>query len=198
MHLRGTAAMRILTFLVFLVAVVLALGLLAVWFRLGGSGKQVEITMSGVSFLLLVLVVITLGIGAVLRYLGRRVDSLEIEAAELRAEIGELRNRLKKVDAMFALSIEEGKVILGGNEITLPPLPFRFLDCLMSRGGVWKFEDIIERVWTGSTKGKPHDRSEINSLARRLRDNLAQYDYIKSHPGRGYEFVPWQDLASMP
>ncbi|MBN1812897.1 MAG: helix-turn-helix domain-containing protein [Anaerolineae bacterium] len=79
-------------------------------------------------------------------------------------------------------------------EISLTPQEFRLLRCVTARENqVCEYEYIVEQVWPEESRSDlPPGRENLAALMRRLRDKINIHDYIKNHPGRGYEFVQWE------
>lgn len=155
--------------------IILALALLTYW--LGVWGKdilKVEIAVEeGLLFLLATLATI----GILLHYLSRRAQG----------------------PADYRLRIQGSKVFRGTEELQLTPQEFRLLECLMhEEKGICEYHHILEQVWQEeATSSIPPDSSDLDrltALVLRLRKKITTipYDYIKNHPGRGYEFVQWE------
>lgn len=77
----------------------------------------------------------------------------------------------------------------------LTPLEFRLLYLLMSNTGqVIPTNTIIERVWGYSAEG---NRELVRGLVRRLRRKIEtsprQPQFIRTHPGLGYQFIAEAD-----
>ncbi len=166
--------LRALAILNLAATAILALALLTYW--LGVWGKdilKVEIAVEeGLLFIL-----VTLAITGILLYrLSRRAQS--------------------PVD--YRLRIQRGKVFRGTEELQLTPQEFLLLQCLIRKEkGVCEYNHILEQVWqeetTSFTPSDSSDRDRLTTLVLRLRKKITAipHDYIRNHPGRGYEFVQW-------
>jgi hypothetical protein len=113
-----------------------------------------------------------------------RVYTLEQEAARPSSNLA----------ADYMLRIEGLKVLRGAEEIHLAPHEFKLLQSLVDREGqICEYSTIIEEVWPEeSNSPAPPGRENLAALVRRLRDKITVHDYIKNHPGRGYELVQWE------
>jgi DNA-binding response OmpR family regulator len=83
------------------------------------------------------------------------------------------------------IAIIGGKVLKGGKEINLRPLEHKLLAYLMVEPGrVYSHDEIAWEVW--DTEEVSPDM--ITSVIFQLRKKLGK-SHIKTHHGRGYEFV---------
>jgi DNA-binding winged helix-turn-helix (wHTH) protein len=101
--------------------------------------------------------------------------------------------------ADYSLRIQGGKVFRGMEELQLTQQEFRFLQCLMRKEkGICEYRQILEQVWQEehepSVPPDSSDRDRLTALVLRLRKKITPipHDYIRNHPGRGYEFVQWE------
>lgn len=163
------------TILAFAATVVFALALLTYWLGVWGDDVlRVEITVAEGLVLSLA---ISAAIGATLQY-SRLVE--------------------REFAVCYGLRIEGGKVIRGTEEISLTRQEFGLLACLMrEERSVCEYRHIFEQVWqekpAPDTSPDLAGRDRLTALVRRLRDKITiHHDYIKNHPGRGYEFVQWE------
>ena len=171
--------------LAFAATFALALALLTHWLGLWGNDVLgVEITvLQGLGLLLL----FSATLGVILRH------SYIIQRKNVRLE-KELSVLSSRPVADYDLRIEGGKGIRGREEIPLTPQEFRLLQCLISREKqVCEYEYIVEQIWPEESRSDlPPGKENLAALVRRLRDKVNVHDYIKNHPGRGYEFVQWE------
>jgi hypothetical protein len=178
-----TGALLVATILAFAAAFALALALLTYWLGLWGSDVLgVEITVpQGLALLLSFSAII----GLVL------LHSCTAERKNARLELSALSPGPM---ADYNLRIEGGKIFRGMEEISLTPQEFRLLRCVTARENqVCEYEYIVEQVWPEESRSDlPPGRENLAALMRRLRDKINIHDYIKNHPGRGYEFVQWE------
>jgi hypothetical protein len=171
--------------LAFAATSIFALALLTHWLGFWGNDVLgVEITvLQGLG--LLFLFCATIGVILLHSYTVQR------ENIELKEELSTLSSRPV---ADYDLHIEGGKGFRGREEVPLTPQEFRLLQCLMTRERqVCEYEYIVEQVWPEESRSDlPPGRENLAALVRRLRDKVNVHDYIKNHPGRGYEFVQWE------
>jgi hypothetical protein len=169
----------------FAVSSALTLALVTYWIGLWGSDVLgIEIAVpEGLALLL--------SFCAVLAVILLRSYRVQLTNARLE---GELRATRAGPPADFNLRIEGGKALRGDEETPLTPQEFRLLQCLIAREGeVCDYEYIIEEVWPEESHSDlPPGRDSLAALVRRLRDKVNVHDYIKNHPGRGYELVQWE------
>jgi DNA-binding winged helix-turn-helix (wHTH) protein len=154
--------------------IILALALLTYWFGIWGKDiLKVEITVGeGLLFLLVTLAII----GTLLYCLSRQTQR----------------------PADYRLDIQGGKAFRGAEELQLTPQEFRLLECLIRKEkSICEYHHILEQVWQEeATSSVPPDSSDLDrltTLVLRLRKKITAipHDYIRNHPGRGYEFVQW-------
>jgi hypothetical protein len=163
----------------------LALTLLTYWLDLWGQDVLgVEITvLQGLGLLLSFSAII----GAVLQH----SYTVQRKNARLEEELSALSSRPA---ADYNWRIEGGKGFRGREEIPLTPHEFRLLQCLITKEKqVCEYEYIVAHVWPEESRSDlPPGKENLAALVRRLRDKINVHDYIKNHPGRGYEFVQWE------
>jgi hypothetical protein len=96
--------------------------------------------------------------------------------------------------ASYGLRIEGGKAIRGEEEIPLTPQEFRLLQCLAARERqVCEYEHIIQQVWPEESRSDmPPGRDNLAALVRMLREKVNVHEYVRNHPGCGYELVQWE------
>jgi DNA-binding winged helix-turn-helix (wHTH) protein len=166
--------LRALAILNLAATIILALALLTYWLGVWGKNiLKVEITVGEGLLFLLVPLAIT---GILLYCLSRRTR--------------------RPVD--YRLYIQGGKVFRGTEELQLTPQEFLLLQCLIRKEkGICEYNHILEQVWqeeaTTFTPSGSSDRDRLTTLVLRLRKKITAipHDYIRNHPGRGYEFVQW-------
>ena len=101
--------------------------------------------------------------------------------------------------ADYSLHIRGGKIFRGTKELQLTQQEFQLLQCLMRKEkDICEYRQIFEQVWQEklepSVPSDSSDRDRLTALVLRLRKKITPipHDYIRNHPGRGYEFVQWE------
>ena len=147
-----------------------------------GSGDA-RLVYTGTEALINVIwiVIVALGIGAIALYAARRFNlarGADARADELRAE----------VDGLYRLSISDGRVSRGQQQVSLAPLQFKLLEYLTrGDGSLRTTEDILQELY-----GDTEDRQALNQLISRLRAELNIHDYIRRNENNlGYSFSQW-------
>ncbi len=79
-----------------------------------------------------------------------------------------------------------GKVYVGSREVDVTPLELRLIACLLREPRIYTKQEIVEYVYF-EEQGVVEDQ-RIEDLVRRVRRRLGD-QYIKTHWGRGYEFL---------
>lgn len=93
--------------------------------------------------------------------------------------------------ANATIDVGAGRVLVHGQELTLPPLSFRFLQMLVSRApNIVTTDELMAEVWAGTVVND----ETVTQRAKLLRDALATVDsdttYIETVRGRGYRLAP--------
>jgi len=83
--------------------------------------------------------------------------------------------------------IVAGKVLKGNKEVHVASLEFRLIACLKREPRIYTKDEIASYVYY-EEQGAVED-SRIEDLVRRVRQRLGSSQYIKTHWGRGYEFL---------
>jgi hypothetical protein len=94
--------------------------------------------------------------------------------------------------------IPPNKAVRGGQAVTLTPLEFRFLTCLLEKlGQVCTYDEIIEQVYPDVKMREGVTPQALASLAARVRRkiNLPEHDFVKNERGVGYRLTIEPDTA---
>lgn len=179
MTINETSRSKLLATLAFGLAIIFTLVLVAFWSGLLGSDKLEIVFTIPAGLILLISICIVAGI--TLRY----IYGLERKVEDPKREV--------PVDYYLKIDDKKGKVFRGREEIKLARQEFELLKCLIDREGICDHDYILQQVWTKryDDPNTPADTSNLNQLIYRLREKLNIHEYVKSHRGRGYEFVQW-------
>ena len=165
--------------LVFIAALSPAIIFLRVGSAIGSSDARIVYTSTEALINLVWIVGVALVVGAVAIYVARRFDFAKGSDA--------------KVEDLYRLSISDGRITRGQEQVTIAPLQFKLLDYLASRdGSLCSTEDIFQELY-----GNSDDRQALNQLISRLRSELNIHDYIRRNENNlGYSFNQWAPPGS--
>lgn len=164
----------VLAGLVFVAALSPAIIFVRIGAAVGDSDARLVYTGTEALINVVWIVLIALGIGAAALYTARRFKTARAADAE--------------VDGLYRLTISDGRVSRGHEQITLAPLQFKLLEFLnRSAGSLCTTEDILQELY-----GNTEDRQALNQLISRLRAELNIHDYIRRNENNlGYSFSQW-------
>lgn len=125
----------------------------------------------------------------------------DLEELELRCRIRIQRRRGeedKEIMRFPGLTIDLGRRLAsnGDKQAKLTSLEFDILAFLAKHPGqVFSYEEIYDRVWHAPMGGSLHS---LHVYMSKIRQNISalcpEYDYIRTVRGKGYEFLPPQEV----
>jgi DNA-binding winged helix-turn-helix (wHTH) protein/tetratricopeptide (TPR) repeat protein len=90
----------------------------------------------------------------------------------------------------FELFPTQGSLLKDGSRVPLNPKPLATLVLLVERAGeTVPKEELLERVWEGSTVEENNLTQSISTLRKVLGEKRGENRYIFTDPGKGYRFV---------
>ena len=149
-----------------------------IFIRLGSAlgNSNANLVFTGTEALVNVvwIVIVALSVGGVALYAARRFSQAS------RAD--------ESANELYRLSVGDGQVFRGHEQITLAPLQFKLLEYLTNGdGSLCATEEILQELY-----GNTEDRPALNQLISRLRAELNIHDYIRRNENNlGYFFDQW-------
>lgn len=113
--------------------------------------------------------------------------------------VGKILSRIKWIDKQkeikidnFTINLDKNEMFIRGGRVSLTPIEFSLLSCLVSRAGwviswqvllkeVWGYED-----WDG---GREMVKVNIQRLRKKIEPDPHQPQYILNEWGKGYRFI---------